>query len=74
MSMNIMKRTVKLITREKGSGNIMLKQYREGKLPLGSLAKGLDISVGEAIDLLAEIGIGSPVTYEDYLKGFEVKW
>ncbi len=52
----------------------MLKQYREGKLSLGSLAKNLDISVGEAIDMLAEFGIESPVEYEDYLKGFDVKW
>lgn len=52
----------------------MLKQYREGKLSLGSLAKNLDISVGEAIDMLAEFGIKSPVEYEDYLKGFDVKW
>jgi len=52
----------------------MLKQYREGKLSLGSLAKSLDVSVGEVIDMLAEFGIESPVEYEDYLKGFDVKW
>ncbi len=52
----------------------MLKQYREGKLSLGSLAKNLDISVGETIDMLAEFGIESPVEYEDYLKGLDVKW
>ncbi|MEK6698443.1 MAG: hypothetical protein AABZ10_05290 [Nitrospirota bacterium] len=52
----------------------MLKQYRDGKLSLGNLAKSLGISVGETIDMLAEFGIESPVAYEDYLKGFEVKW
>jgi hypothetical protein len=50
----------------------MLKQYREGKLSLGGLAKNMDLSVGEAIDLLAGLGIESPIEYEDYLKGFEV--
>jgi len=50
----------------------MLKQYRVGKLSLEGLAKNLDLSVGEAIDLLAELEIESPVEYEDYLKGFEV--
>lgn len=50
----------------------MLKQYRDGKLSLESLAKSLDLSVGEAIDLLAELGLESPIEYEDYLKGFEV--
>lgn len=52
----------------------MLKQYREGKLSLGGLAKSLDISIGEAIDMLAGFGIESSVEYEDYLKGFNVKW
>jgi len=52
----------------------MLKQYREGKLSLSNLAKNLDISVGEAIDMLAGFGIESPVEYEDYLKGFDMKW
>lgn len=50
----------------------MLKQYRDGKLSLGGLAKSLDLSVGEVIDLLEEFGIEAPVEYEDYLKGFEV--
>ena len=50
----------------------MLKQYRDGRLSLGGLAKSLDLSVGETFDFLAEAGIESPVKYEDYLKGFEV--
>ena len=49
----------------------MLKQYRDGKLSLESLAKSLELSVGEAIDLLAGLGIESPVEFADYLKGFE---
>ncbi len=49
----------------------MLKQYRDGKLSLGELAKSLDLSVGEVIDLLEEFGIEAPIEYEDYLKGFE---
>jgi len=50
----------------------MLKLYRDGKLSLGSLAKNLDLSLSETLDLLAESGIESPVEYEDYLKGFDV--
>jgi len=50
----------------------MLKQYCDGKLSLEGSAKTLDLSVGETIDLLAELGIESPIEYEDYLKGFEV--
>jgi hypothetical protein len=51
---------------------LMLKYYREGKLSIGGLAKKLDISISEAIDLLAELGIEAPIEFEDYLRGFEV--
>ncbi len=36
------------------------------------LAKKLDVSISEAIDLLAELGIEAPTELEDYLKGFDV--
>lgn len=49
-----------------------LNRFKEGKLSLGGLAKKLDISISETIDLLAELGIEAPIEFEDYLKGFEV--
>jgi len=51
---------------------LMLKQYRQGKLSLGSLAKKLNVSMLEVIDFLAELGIEAPIQYEDYLRGLEV--
>lgn len=51
---------------------LMFKYYRDGKLSLEALARKLDISISEAIDHLAELGIESPIEFEDYLKGFEV--
>jgi hypothetical protein len=36
------------------------------------LAKKLDVSISEAIDLLAKLGIEAPIELEDYLKGFNV--
>ena len=51
---------------------IMLKYYKEGKLSLEALAKKLNMSISEAIDLLAEPGIEAPIEFEDYLKGFNV--
>jgi len=51
---------------------LMLKHYKEGKLSLEGLAKKLDVSISEAIDLLAELGIESPIEFDDYLKGFSV--
>lgn len=51
---------------------LMLKYYKEGKLSLEGLAKKLNISIGETIDRLAELGIEAPIEFEDYLKGFNV--
>jgi predicted HTH domain antitoxin len=50
----------------------MLEYYKEGKLSLSGLAKKLDLSISEAIDLLKERGIEAPIGFDDYLKGFEV--
>ena len=50
---------------------LMISRYREGKISLEIISKKLDLSISEAIDLLAEYGVESTVTYEDYLKGFE---
>ena len=50
----------------------MLRHYKEGILSLEGLAKKLDLSVSEAIDLLAKLGIEAPIELDDYLKGFEV--
>ena len=57
---------------EYGWDFLMLEYYKEGKLSLSGLAKKLDISVSEAIDLLKERGIEAPIGFDDYLKGFEV--
>lgn len=48
-----------------------LKRYKEGKISLETLAKELDLSISETIDLLTEYGITSPLSYDDYLEGLE---
>ena len=45
----------------------MLRYYKEGTLSLEGLAKKLDVSISEAIDLLAKLGIEAPIEPEDYL-------
>ena len=50
----------------------MLRYYKEGTLSLEGLAKKLEASISEAIDLLAKFGIEAPIELEDYLKGFDV--
>ena len=48
-----------------------MREYREGKLSLGLLASRLGLSVSEAFDLLAELGVVSPIEYGDYLEASE---
>ena len=48
----------------------ILKNYKEGKISIGKAAKELNLTLIEAIDLLADLGIKSPISYEDYLEGY----
>jgi hypothetical protein len=49
---------------------LMLREYRGGTRSLGSLAEALGVSLSEAIDLLADLGVRSPLEYDDYLRGY----
>src|SRR5215472_14357559 len=49
----------------------MLLGYREGKVSLGTLSKKLGVTLSEALDLLATLGIPAPIGYDDYLQGLE---
>jgi predicted HTH domain antitoxin len=55
---------------DQGLELVTLREYREGKLSLGSVAKRLDMSLSEVIDLLSELGVRSPIEYDDYLKSY----
>jgi hypothetical protein len=48
-----------------------MREYREGKLSLGLLASRLGLSVSEALDVLSELGVASPIEYEEYLESSE---
>ena len=49
---------------------LMLREYRQGKISLGLLAKRLRVPLAEAIDLLSDLGVRSPLEYDDYLKSY----
>ena len=51
---------------------LMVEYYKKGKLSLEGLARKLDISISESMDLLSKLGIEAPIEFDDYLKGFEV--
>jgi DNA-binding Lrp family transcriptional regulator len=41
----------------------LIVYYKEGKLSLEGLAKKLGISISEAIDRIAELGIEAPIDF-----------
>ncbi len=47
---------------------LTLREYRQGKLSLGTVAKRLKMPLADVIDLLAELGVRSPIEFDDYLK------
>jgi predicted transcriptional regulator len=49
---------------------VSLREYRQGKLSLGTMAGRLGLSLAEAIDLLSELGVRSPLEYDDYLQSY----
>lgn len=49
----------------------ILKSYKEGKISIGKAAKELNLTITETIELLADLGIKSPISYEDYLEGYK---
>lgn len=49
---------------------LMLREYSEGRISLGTLAERLGVPLNEAIDLLTELGVRSPIEYDDYLRSY----
>lgn len=49
---------------------VALREYREGNLSLGTMAQKLDLSLSQAIDLLSDLGVRSPIGYDDYLASY----
>lgn len=54
-----------------GWEHLMIRRYRERKISLAKLSDKLDMSLSETIDLLAELGIQSPISKEEVLQGYE---
>lgn len=46
----------------------VLRKYRQGQLSTGRAAKALGLTVSEFIDLLGQLGVRTPIAYEDYLE------
>ncbi len=49
----------------------MVLSYQQGKTSLGTLAQKLGMTLSEALDLLADLGIPAPLSFDDYLAGNE---
>ena len=49
----------------------IIKDYKDGRISLGKASKSLNMTITETIELFADLGIKSPITYEEYLEGYE---
>ena len=58
---------------EDGKIYLAVKMYKEGKISIEKTAKELNLSISEAIDVMAEFGIKAPIDFEDYLKGYKLE-
>lgn len=56
---------------EKGRLHLAMEQYRRGKISIGKAAQKAGITISEMMDKLAEFGVKSPVTKEQYLHGLK---
>lgn len=70
---NIDKSTAARSLIEYGKIYLIIKLYKEGKMSIEKAAKELDISISETLDLLSEFGIKSPISFDDYLKGYKLE-
>lgn len=70
---NIDKSTAARSLIEYGKIYLVLKLCKEGKISLEKTAKELDLSISEVIDLLSEFGIKTPISFDDYLKGYKLE-
>ncbi|KXB03730.1 hypothetical protein AKJ48_03665 [candidate division MSBL1 archaeon SCGC-AAA261O19] len=50
---------------------LMIKRYARGKISLGRLAKELDLSITETLDILSELGVKAQIRREDIQQGYE---
>ena len=49
---------------------LMIRQYKEGKLSLSRLSQELEEPISEVIDLLADLGVKSPIDKDEVMEGY----
>ncbi|MBI4451696.1 UPF0175 family protein [Candidatus Woesearchaeota archaeon] len=52
-----------------GKVYFVVREYRDGRVSVGKAAQLAGLSVGEMLDLLAELGIEAKLDVADYLAG-----
>ncbi|MBS3788885.1 ribbon-helix-helix protein, CopG family [Candidatus Bipolaricaulota bacterium] len=50
---------------------MMIRRYKDGKLSLSRLSQELEEPISEVIDLLADLGIQSPLEKDEVMEGYE---
>jgi len=49
---------------------MMIRKYKEGKLSLSRLSQELEQPISEVIDLLADLGVESPIEKDEVMEGY----
>lgn len=49
---------------------MMIRKYKEGKLSLSRLSQELEKPINEVIDLLADLGVESPIEKDEVMEGY----
>jgi len=49
---------------------MMIRKYKEGKLSLSRLSQELEKPISEVIDLLADLGVESPIEKDEVMEGY----
>ena len=55
----------------KGRVLLAMEQYRHGMISIGKAAQKAGLTISEMMDKMAEFGVKSPVTKEQYLHGLK---
>lgn len=50
---------------------LMIRRYKDGKLSLSRLSQELEEPISEVIDLLADLGVQSPLEKDEVMEGYE---
>ena len=50
---------------------LSIKKYKDKEISLGKAAELAGVPISKMIDILSDLGVKSPIEYDDYVRGLE---